>query len=120
MNGREIALMVPIVLGCLAIGLFPQPLIKTAEPEIKYVAELAKEARTRNKPSESARQALADREHRTANVQRPTPNGQGREGALNVERRTPNGERRVSALDVQRSTFNVRRSTFIGAALDTE
>src|SRR4051812_8198638 len=44
LNGREIALLVPIVLGCLVIGLYPQPLIKTAEPEIKYVAALAKDA----------------------------------------------------------------------------
>src|SRR5262249_22314463 len=45
LNGREITLMVPIALCCLAIGLYPQPFIKTAEPEIKYVVALAKDAR---------------------------------------------------------------------------
>src|SRR5205823_14914716 len=60
MEGRESALLVPIVLGCLAIGLFPQPLIKTAEPEIKYVAGLAKEARERQEGKQTTPPVPAD------------------------------------------------------------
>src|SRR5262249_30904782 len=37
LDGREVGLLVPIALACLWLGLYPQPFIKTAEPEIRYV-----------------------------------------------------------------------------------
>jgi NADH-quinone oxidoreductase subunit M len=49
LNGREIAILTPIALLCLAIGLYPKPLLASLEPAIRQnilVARIAPETRT--------------------------------------------------------------------------
>jgi NADH-quinone oxidoreductase subunit M len=48
LDGREIAALLPIALCCLLLGVYPQPVIQTMAPEVKYVVERAQEARVRN------------------------------------------------------------------------
>ena len=53
----------------LVIGLFPQPFIKTAEPEIRYVAALAKDVRESSKEKQTTQHGLTD--DRRAQMRRP-------------------------------------------------
>ena len=59
MNGREIVLLAPIVALCLLIGLYPQPLIQTAAPELRYVSTLAQKAQDRKTAAAGADQTAA-------------------------------------------------------------
>ncbi|HKB35657.1 MAG TPA: hypothetical protein VKD72_04335, partial [Gemmataceae bacterium] len=78
LNAREIALLVPIAVSCLLIGLFPQPIIKTAAPEIKYVVTLAIEAK--GHPSETQRSQTSSQSD-ARQVQAPlTPLPRGERG----------------------------------------
>jgi NADH-quinone oxidoreductase subunit M len=47
LDGREVGMLTVIALLCLLIGLYPQPLIKTAAPELRYVTSLAEQAQNR-------------------------------------------------------------------------
>jgi NADH-quinone oxidoreductase subunit M len=40
LNGRELVALTPILLLCLAIGLYPQPLLRSMEPDINIVADI--------------------------------------------------------------------------------
>jgi NADH-quinone oxidoreductase subunit M len=45
LNGRELAALVPIALVCLALGLYPQPVLQSIEPDVKTVAGILDRAR---------------------------------------------------------------------------
>ena len=51
---RELAALVPVAAMCLIIGVFPQPFLDIAKPEVQGVARIADKARERA----SDRQAL--------------------------------------------------------------
>jgi NADH-quinone oxidoreductase subunit M len=46
LNLREMAALAPIVVVCLAIGLYPQTFIDTAAPDLKFVARIAANERS--------------------------------------------------------------------------
>jgi NADH-quinone oxidoreductase subunit M len=46
---REIVTLLPIVVLCLVLGLFPQPAIDTARPDLKIIADILAE-RSRARP----------------------------------------------------------------------
>lgn len=48
LNGREFAILVPLAVLCLLLGVFPQPVLRTAERDIGVVAELLDQAKKRN------------------------------------------------------------------------
>lgn len=50
MNGRELAIIVPLAILCLFLGLYPQPILKTAEPDVNRVADIAERSRQRHNP----------------------------------------------------------------------
>ncbi len=55
LNVRELAALVPIALLCVLIGVYPQPILKTAEPDIAVVAKITQAAKTRaDKSGETA------------------------------------------------------------------
>jgi NADH-quinone oxidoreductase subunit M len=59
MTGREILTMVPIVVFCIAIGVYPQPMLQTMEPDVNVIEDIAKRARQRQsetKPAVAARE----------------------------------------------------------------
>ena len=45
LNGREIGMLAAIGALCLFIGIYPQPLIQTAAPELRYVTSLAEQCK---------------------------------------------------------------------------
>jgi NADH-quinone oxidoreductase subunit M len=47
LNGRELAIVVPIAALCLVLGLYPQPLLNTVAPDVQTVAFIADQARAR-------------------------------------------------------------------------
>ncbi len=47
LNLRELAALVPIAVVCLLLGVYPQPLLKSAEHDIGIVAGITQRARTR-------------------------------------------------------------------------
>src|SRR5262249_13388911 len=51
LDGREIVTILLVAVPCLVIGLYPQPVIQTAAPEIKYVTSLSREATERARES---------------------------------------------------------------------
>src|SRR5262249_23399192 len=44
---REVAALLPIAVLCVAIGVFPQPMLDTAKPDIDVLAAIADRARQR-------------------------------------------------------------------------
>lgn len=65
---RELVIVVPIALLCVALGLFPQPFLKTAEPDLQIVAGIARRAGERAAAAQAARPAQSD--VAAANVER--------------------------------------------------
>lgn len=65
LNFRELAIIVPICALCVLLGVYPQPVLRTAEPDILTVADIANRARTRVDESRSVR-PLADTTPRAA------------------------------------------------------
>jgi NADH-quinone oxidoreductase subunit M len=51
LNFRELAALVPIAFFCVLIGVYPQPLLKTAERDLAVVANIMKAAEKRAAPS---------------------------------------------------------------------
>jgi len=47
LNGRELAAIVPLSIICIALGLYPQPVLKTAERDVNTVVSIANAARER-------------------------------------------------------------------------
>jgi NADH-quinone oxidoreductase subunit M len=47
LNLRELVIIVPICALCILLGVYPQPLLRTAEPDILTVADIAQRARNR-------------------------------------------------------------------------
>jgi len=54
LNFREVALLAPIAVLCVVLGVYPQPFIKTAEGDLEIIADIAERARIRAVGSESA------------------------------------------------------------------
>jgi NADH-quinone oxidoreductase subunit M len=48
LNGRELAALVPIAVLCVLIGVYPQPLLRTSQRDLKIVADIAGTARERS------------------------------------------------------------------------
>ena len=44
---RELSLMAPIVILCVVIGIFPQPIIDASQRDVDVIADIAKRARNR-------------------------------------------------------------------------
>jgi NADH-quinone oxidoreductase subunit M len=40
LNGREIAALAPILVLCVVLGVFPQPVLDTARPDLEVVARI--------------------------------------------------------------------------------
>jgi NADH-quinone oxidoreductase subunit M len=40
LNGREVAALVPIALACLALGVYPQPVLDTIRPDVRVVTTI--------------------------------------------------------------------------------
>lgn len=60
LNTREILTVVPIMALCVFIGVYPQPLIETTQPDVKVIAEIARRAEERyNVRATAARSAQA-------------------------------------------------------------
>ena len=47
LNGRELAAIVPLALVCIALGLYPQPVLNAAERDVNTVVTIANAARER-------------------------------------------------------------------------
>jgi NADH-quinone oxidoreductase subunit M len=47
MDGRELAIILPLAALCLFLGLYPQPVLKTAEADLHRVADIAERSRYR-------------------------------------------------------------------------
>jgi NADH-quinone oxidoreductase subunit M len=47
LNGRELAAIIPIALVCLAIGVYPQPMLEASRVDVDVVARIATGARNR-------------------------------------------------------------------------
>ena len=47
LNGREIITLAPIVALCVLIGVYPQPILDTARPDVKTIESIANKARDR-------------------------------------------------------------------------
>jgi NADH-quinone oxidoreductase subunit M len=47
LNTRELTALVPIAVVCLALGVYPKPFLDSVAPDLKKVANLAKDARDR-------------------------------------------------------------------------
>jgi NADH-quinone oxidoreductase subunit M len=62
LNVRELAALVPIAVCCVAIGVYPQPLLNTSMPDIWVVSGITEKARNRAQTSQQA--------------SRPEPSGQ--------------------------------------------
>jgi NADH-quinone oxidoreductase subunit M len=48
LNLRELAALIPIAILCVAIGVYPQPILKTVDKEIRLVAHYAAQAQERS------------------------------------------------------------------------
>lgn len=55
LNSREWALLAPLVVVCVALGVYPQPVLQTAEPDVRRVAAMAAKARERVDQAKAAR-----------------------------------------------------------------
>lgn len=60
LNGRELAALAPIVLLCVVLGVYPQPVIRAAEPDLRVVAGIADRALKRSTEVEQLRASGAD------------------------------------------------------------
>ncbi len=47
LDGREIALLAPIAILCVLLGVYPQPVLRTSEPDVQVIANIAAKARER-------------------------------------------------------------------------
>ena len=62
MKPREMAIMVPLAILCVVIGLYPQPIIKTAKPDVDILATITQKARERKaKKAQGEESALPPR-----------------------------------------------------------
>jgi NADH-quinone oxidoreductase subunit M len=50
LGGRELAALVPIALACVALGVYPQPVLDSAKRDLRVVAHLVARAQHRNEP----------------------------------------------------------------------
>lgn len=60
LNPRELAALIPIALLCVVLGVYPQPFLRTAEPDIRVVADIADRARARAKQSDAVTRRPGD------------------------------------------------------------
>lgn len=49
LNLRELVILTPIAILCIVLGVYPQPILSSSEPDIKAVAEIADRARERSR-----------------------------------------------------------------------
>jgi NADH-quinone oxidoreductase subunit M len=70
LNGREIAALVPIVVLCFVLGLYPQPVLHTSERDLGVVAAITNRARERAESRVRTREVLAAKPHATAEEDR--------------------------------------------------
>ena len=47
LNGRELAAMIPLAAVCLALGLYPQPVLDSAKKDVNTVVKIVSAARDR-------------------------------------------------------------------------
>jgi NADH:ubiquinone oxidoreductase subunit 4 (subunit M) len=57
LNLREVTILAPIAALCLALGVYPQPVLNTIEPDVRAIADIADRARSR---AESGLTAMPD------------------------------------------------------------
>jgi NADH-quinone oxidoreductase subunit M len=55
LNFREVSALVPIAALCIAIGVYPKPVLDTMRSDLRVVAGIHEQARARSAPVESAR-----------------------------------------------------------------
>ena len=48
---REVTILAPIAILCLLLGVCPQPVLRTMEPDLKAIADIADRARARANPA---------------------------------------------------------------------
>lgn len=56
LSGREIGLLAPIAVLCVLIGVYPQPILETAEPDVLVISDIAERARMRTSQDLAARE----------------------------------------------------------------
>jgi NADH-quinone oxidoreductase subunit M len=49
LNGRELTALVPIVVLCLALGVYPRPFLDTVRPDVQVIADIAARAKERGR-----------------------------------------------------------------------
>ncbi|MFO0964539.1 MAG: NADH-quinone oxidoreductase subunit M [Gemmataceae bacterium] len=54
LTGREVAIIVPLAVLCLILGVYPQPVLETATPDINRVVDIAERARERGEATTTA------------------------------------------------------------------
>ncbi|HLN30358.1 MAG TPA: NADH-quinone oxidoreductase subunit M [Gemmataceae bacterium] len=66
LNGRELVALAPIVVLCVVLGVYPQPVLDTSRPDLDVIAEIAHRARLRAGAStkEHAQQPAAQQAQR--------------------------------------------------------
>ena len=48
-SGKSLTILVPICALCVLIGVYPQPILETARPDVDIIARIADKARARAK-----------------------------------------------------------------------
>jgi NADH-quinone oxidoreductase subunit M len=61
LNLREVVTLLPIMAVCLLLGVYPQPAIDTAKPDLKVIADILAE-RSRAGPAMAVQSSLASQE----------------------------------------------------------
>lgn len=64
LNFRELALIGPIAALCLLIGVYPQPILRTSEPDVRVISNIAAAARQRAAPVQAASASAENVQHR--------------------------------------------------------
>jgi NADH-quinone oxidoreductase subunit M len=67
LTGREIALIVPLAVLCVAIGVYPQPILDASRADLTVLADIAEQARTRARRAESDSVRTSDASGATTN-----------------------------------------------------
>ncbi len=89
LNLRELAALVPIGIACVCIGVYPQPMLDVAKPDVKVVAHIADGARARaESPSPLRGRGVGSEGAELASRETPAPHPQPLSPEGRVEKNT--------------------------------
>jgi NADH-quinone oxidoreductase subunit M len=69
LNIRELTILVPIAVLCVFLGVYPQPILRTLQPDVLTVADIADRARARIDEARGGPRPVADAENVRAAVE---------------------------------------------------